>query len=75
MKLEHCSCESCVQDEIIDMDEWQAVRDKRFASKVAAKEREKVAAWMVTQGYATGHGDTMEELLEELEWQIKEQSK
>lgn len=47
----------------------------RFAELVAAKEREKLAAWMVQRGYATGHGDTTEELLAELEWQIQEQSK
>ncbi len=35
-------------------------------------EREKVAAWMVQRGYATGHGDTIEDLLAELEWQVKE---
>jgi endonuclease YncB( thermonuclease family) len=33
-------------------------------------ERNKVAAWMIAQGYATGHGDTMEGLLEELEREI-----
>lgn len=38
-------------------------------------EREKVAKWMIAQGYATGHGDTTEDLLKELEWQIKEKNK
>jgi hypothetical protein len=27
---------------------------------------------MIRNGYATGHGDTIEDLLEELEWQIAE---
>ena len=45
---------------------------ERFAALVAAQEREKVAAWMMQQGYATGHGDTIEDLLQELEWQIAE---
>jgi len=45
---------------------------ERFAALVAAQEREKVAAWMIQRGYATGHGDTMVELLKELEWQIAE---
>ena len=40
--------------------------------KAIETEREKVAAWMMRQGYATGHGDTIEELLQELDWQIKE---
>ena len=45
---------------------------ERFAALVADAEREKVAAWMMRQGYATGHGDSIEKLLEELEWQIEE---
>ena len=39
---------------------------------VEAEDREKVAQWMMKEGYATGHGDTVEELLKELEWQISE---
>ena len=35
-------------------------------------DKEKVAQWMIRQGYATGHGDTIEDLLKELEWQILE---
>ena len=35
-------------------------------------EREKVAQWMMQRGYATGHGDTIEDLLAELDWQIAE---
>ena len=37
-----------------------------------ADERNKLAAWMIAKGYATGHGDTIEDLLQELEWQIRE---
>ena len=48
---------------------------ERFAALVAAAEREKVAAWMTRQGYATGHGDTIEDLLKELEWQIRERER
>jgi hypothetical protein len=33
---------------------------------------ETVAKWMIDRGYATGHGDTIEDLLKELEWQIRE---
>lgn len=40
-----------------------------------AAEREKVARWMMERGYATGHGDTTEELLNELEWQVKERAR
>ena len=45
---------------------------ERFAALVAKHEREKLAAWMIERGYATGHGDTVEDLLKELEWQIDE---
>jgi hypothetical protein len=47
----------------------------RFAALVAAAERENLAAWMMRQGYATGHGDTVEDLLKELEWQIAERER
>lgn len=30
---------------------------------------ERVAQWMMANGYATGHGDTVEDMLVELEWQ------
>ena len=46
-----------------------------FAALVADAEREKLAAWMMSQGYATGHGDSIEKLLEELEWQIVERER
>ena len=45
---------------------------ERFATLVATAERNKLAAWMMRQGYATGHGDTIKDLLKELEWQIDE---
>ena len=32
----------------------------------------KLADWMMANGYATGHGETMEDLLDELKWQIEE---
>ena len=43
-----------------------------FAALVADAKREKLAAWMMRQGFATGHGDTTEDLLKELDWQIEE---
>jgi hypothetical protein len=36
----------------------------RFAALVAAAEREKVAHWMRSLGYATGQGETTEDLLD-----------
>jgi hypothetical protein len=47
----------------------------RFAALVTATERNKLAAWMMRQGYATGHGDSTEDLLKELEWQIAERER
>jgi hypothetical protein len=49
-------------------------RVHKFAALVAAAEREKVAKWMISKGYSTGHGDTTEDLLKELEWQIRERA-
>jgi len=45
---------------------------ERFVALVAAAERNKLAQWMMAHGYATGHGDSIEDLLQELEWQIAE---
>jgi hypothetical protein len=60
----------------LDPDLWNYTDAfERFAALVAAAEREKVAAWMMQQGYATGHGDTVEDLLKELEWQILERER
>ena len=55
-----------------DVAEIKAKRYEYFAVLVAAAERNKLAAWMIERGYATGHGDSIEKLLEELEWQIEE---
>jgi len=41
-----------------------------FAKLVAAHERNKLAAWMIQFGFATGHGDTMEELVDALGTEI-----
>ena len=35
-------------------------------------EREGIAKWMSANGLATGHGDTIDDLLSEAAWQIKE---
>ena len=38
----------------------------RFAELVDAAERNILAAWMIQFGFATGHGDTMEQLVDAL---------
>jgi len=45
---------------------------KVLVQRAVEDEREKLAKWMMQHGYATGHGDTTEDLLKELEWQIAE---
>ncbi len=45
------------------------------AEDVAAGWREKLAAMMLRQSLATGHGDDFDDLLRELEWQIAERAK
>jgi hypothetical protein len=74
------------KEEIIRMARWAEIPGswdlnwfdpylERFAALVAAHEREKVAKWMVERSYATGHGDTVEDLLKELEWQVAERER
>jgi hypothetical protein len=55
-----------------DSFEWQEIRDERLAALAAAAQREKLAHWMRNMGYATGHGDTIEDLLDHLGTQIAE---
>jgi hypothetical protein len=38
-------------------------------------DKEKVAQWMIERGFATGHGDSIEDLLKEIEWQIEARTK
>lgn len=41
---------------------------------VAASEREQLAAWMARNSYATGHGDTIADLIASLDWQHAERT-
>jgi len=54
---------------------WTEEHWTEYEQGIVATEREKVAAWMTAQGYATGHGETIEDLLKELEWQIEDRIK
>ena len=51
-----------------------ALAELAYAAGVAA-ERNKVAQWMMARSYATGHGDTVEDLLKELDWQVREEER
>lgn len=46
-----------------------------MVEKAVETERESCAQWMMAKGYATGHGDTVANLLTELEWQVREQER
>jgi hypothetical protein len=46
-----------------------------FANKVQEKEREVVANWIMGGGFATGHGDSIVDLLDQLESQIAEKER
>jgi len=47
----------------------------KFAKLVAEHERELVANWLMRKGFATGHGDNIVDMLDELEWQIAERER
>lgn len=57
-------------------DGWGVMFDhdqlERFVALVEAHIRKKIARWQIGSGYSTGHGDTIEDLLVELEWQVRE---
>jgi len=38
-------------------------------------EREMVANWLMRKGFATGHGDSIVDMLDELEWQVAERER
>jgi len=54
-----------------EREDWEGKWTPLYTTPPAA-ERNKVAQWMIAKGYATGHGDTTEDLLKELEWQVRE---
>ena len=57
--------------EIQDLRAAERLAKAAYAAGAAA-ERNILAAWMIQFGFATGHGDTTEALLQELDWQIAE---
>lgn len=70
-KLQFNGTQFVLTDEFIEGDAanlWQ------FAQQVSRIERQIVADWMMSHGYATGHGETTQDLLSELEWQIEERT-
>jgi hypothetical protein len=47
-------------------------REQAVIGSVRRYDKEKLAAWMIDNRFATGHGDTMDDLLRELTWQVQE---
>lgn len=64
-------------DEVMDGDNYHIQTDQviDFANLVAAAERNKIAKWIMARGYSTGHGDTVEDLLKEFNWQVREEER
>jgi hypothetical protein len=54
-------------------DAWQ--KTELFAALVATTEKQKVVEYMNSRAFATGHGDTIEDLLKEMEWQVAERER
>lgn len=48
---------------------------KRMIEEAVKAEREVVANWIMDKGFATGHGDSIVDLLDQLEWQITEKER
>jgi hypothetical protein len=47
----------------------------RLVNRVIQTEREAVANWLMRKGFATGHGDAVVDMLDELEWQVAEKER
>ena len=46
-----------------------------LVQRAVEAERNKVAQWMIARSYATGHGDTVEDLLKELAQSVREEER
>ena len=47
--------------------DWQ-----KIAKELGTSAKERFAIWMIQHGFATGHVDSMDDLLHEMSWQIAE---
>jgi hypothetical protein len=47
----------------------------RLVNSAIKAEREAVANWIMGKGFATGHGDDIVDMLDELEWQVAERER
>src|SRR5208337_3346727 len=58
--------EQCSEHDLGSFRIW----DKVGNAAAEARGREKLAQWMMQHSFATGHGDTLADLLKELDWQV-----
>lgn len=63
-RLRSCECPTAVVRGPHGLTDWKIEPYDNAAS-------EQVARWMISNGYATGHGETIEDMLVELEAQAK----
>ena len=47
----------------------------RLVNRAIQTKREAVATWIMGKGFATGHGDSIVDMLDELEWQVAERER
>jgi len=47
----------------------------RLVNSAIETEREALANWLMRKGFATGHGDSIVDMLDELEWQVAERER
>jgi len=57
---------------IDDLEAFAGLTAEYMVAAAVNVQREKVARWMIANGYTTGHGEKITDLLEELKWQIDE---
>ena len=51
------------------------MNDKQVRTHTPEDVKKIISKWMIDHGYATGHGDTIEDLFKELEWQVAERER
>lgn len=72
-RVRSCDCPTNVVCRGRAEQEWKIEKAQPAAAILSVEQgREAVAAWMMAHGYATGHGETIEDLLVELEGQARD---
>lgn len=63
-------CGQC--DDAARKDDERAMRDAESYLHGMALAEAKLANWMTANGFATGHGDSLDDMLIQLRWQVDE---